>query len=313
MSKVSNVWIFSDVVTRLADIVGGARELGKKVSALIIGSDEDVALAYAYGVDEVYHLGTIDSSNIVENYTKTIASVITTDEKTLVLMPGTKRCKALASLLGVELNAGVVTEVSEIIIDNETIKCKHMVYGGLAIGEEAVKSNVVIAVTTGGAFVPVEANKSNRGEAKKVDFIKSENLIKCIERRAKETSSVDLNKAKYIVAIGRGVGKKEDIRIVEELCSVIGAELGCSRPIAEGEKWMEHERYIGISSVIAKPDIYFAIGISGQIQHMVGAKDSKIIIAINKDKNAPIFDYADYGIVGDLYTVVPAMVQALKG
>lgn len=312
MNKISNVWVFSDVATKLADVVGGAHELGDKVSALVIGSNEDVALAYAYGADEVYYLGTVDGQMIVENYVKTIASVISTNEKSLVLMPGTRRCKAIASLLGVELNAGVVTEVAGIVVEDAEIKCKRMVYGGLAIGEEAVKSNVTVAVMAGGVFATVEADSSKTGELKKVTFVESANNIKCIERRVKESSSVDLNKAKRIVAIGRGIAKKEDIKIAEELCSVMEAELGCSRPIAEGEKWMEHERYIGISSVMAKPEIYFAIGISGQIQHMVGAKDSQIIIAVNKDKNAPIFDYADFGIVGDLYTVVPAVVQALK-
>lgn len=311
MSKVSNVWVFSDVSSRLAEVVAGGLEIGEKVSALVIGSSEDVAAAFSYGATEVYHLGEADSSKIIENYNKTIASVIN-NEKSLVLMPGTKRCKALASLLAVELNAGLVTEVSGIEVADDAIRCKHMVYGGLAIGEEAVKSDVAIAVVAAGTFAEAVADASKTGEAKAVDFVETANTIKCIDRKAKEGSSVDLNKAKNIVAIGRGIAKQEDIKIAEDLCAVMNAELGCSRPIAESEKWMGHERYIGISSVMAKPEIYFAIGISGQIQHMVGAKDSQTIIAVNKDKNAPIFDYADYGIVGDLYTVIPAVVEALK-
>lgn len=91
----------------------------------------------------------------------------------------------------------------------------------------------------------------------------------------------------------------------------MGAELACSRPIAEGEHWMERERYIGVSGVMVKADVYLAAGISGQIQHMVGARDSRVIIAVNKDKNAPIFRFADYGIVGDLYKVLPALTKAL--
>jgi len=109
-----------------------------------------------------------------------------------------------------------------------------------------------------------------------------------------------------------GIAKEEDRAMARALCEALGAELGCSRPIAESEKWMEHERYIGISSVMPKPEIYISIGISGQIQHMVGVKDAGKIIVINKDKNAPIFDYADYGIVGDLYKVIPALVNTLK-
>ncbi len=312
MSKLSNVWVFCDTSARLPEVIAGGLELGERVSAFVIGSDE-VAKAYAFGATEVYCLGEYDSSKIVENYTKTIAQVIASSkEKSMVLLPGSKRCKALASLLGVELNAGVVTEVSNIEIEEAGVKCKHMAYGGLAVSEELIKTDVSIVVISSGVFEAKEADNSKTAEAKLVDFVESNNNIKCVDRFAKEGSSVDLNKAKRIVAIGRGIAKEEDIKIAEELCTVIEAELGCSRPIAEGEKWMEHERYIGISSVMAKPEIYFAIGISGQIQHMVGAKDSQIIVAVNKDKNAPIFDYADYGIVGDLYKVVPALVNALK-
>ncbi|EMQ3450968.1 FAD-binding protein, partial [Escherichia coli H23] len=91
----------------------------------------------------------------------------------------------------------------------------------------------------------------------------------------------------------------------------IGAELACSRPVAENEKWMEHERYVGISNLMLKPELYLAVGISGQIQHMVGANASQTIFAINKDKNAPIFQYADYGIVGDAVKILPALTAAL--
>ena len=312
MNKLSNVWVFSDASSRLAEVIAGGLELGEKVSAFVIGSDE-VTNAYALGATEVYCLGEYDSSKIVESYVKTIAKVIAMGEgKSLVLMPGTRRCKALASLLGVQLDAGVVTEVSNIEVNDDGVKCKHMAYGGLAISEELIKTNVSIVVVSGGVYEGSEADSSKTGEAKSIDFEETTSSIKCIDRRPKEGSSVDLNKAKRIVAIGRGIAKEEDIKIAEELCSAIEAELGCSRPIAEGEKWMEHERYIGISSVMAKPEIYFAVGISGQIQHMVGAKDSQVIVAVNKDKNAPIFDYADYGIVGDLYTIVPAVINALK-
>ncbi|OJR24902.1 nitrogen fixation protein FixB [Escherichia coli] len=113
------------------------------------------------------------------------------------------------------------------------------------------------------------------------------------------------------VSVGRGIGSKENIALAEQLCKAIGAELACSRPVAENEKWMEHERYVGISNLMLKPELYLAVGISGQIQHMVGANASQTIFAINKDKNAPIFQYADYGIVGDAVKILPALTAAL--
>ena len=122
---------------------------------------------------------------------------------------------------------------------------------------------------------------------------------------------MDLSKAKRVVGVGRGLAAQDDLKMVHELAAVLNAEVGCSRPIAEGENWMERERYIGVSGVLLKSDLYLTLGISGQIQHMVGANASQTIFAINKDKNAPIFQYADYGIVGDAVKILPALTAAL--
>nr|WP_321258839.1 FAD-binding protein [uncultured Pseudodesulfovibrio sp.] len=314
MSKISNIWVFSDTESRLPEAIAGGKQLGEKVSAFVIGSQDDASKAFSYGADAVYHLGEMDAACIVETYADTMAKVIEENDKpAMILLPGTKRCKALASLLGVKLNAGVVTEASEINTDDNGVQVKHMVYGGLALGDEKIASPISIVVFGGGVFQPTETDSSKTGETVTVDFVEPKASIKCIKREPKQGSSVDLNKAKRIVAIGRGIAKQEDMQMAESLCTSIEAELGCSRPIAESEKWMEHERYIGISGVMPKPELYMALGISGQVQHMVGANGSQVIVAVNKDKNAPIFEYADYGIVGDIYTIVPALVDAFKG
>ncbi|GAB6176188.1 electron transfer flavoprotein subunit alpha/FixB family protein [Desulfobaculum senezii] len=314
MSKLSNVWVFSDAASRLAEVIAGGAELGEKVSAFVLGSQDDVAKAFALGASAVYHLGDKDSARIVEDYADTMAKVIAEGETpAMVLLPATRRCKGLASKLGVKLDAGVLTEAADIEAGAEGVSGKHMVYGGLALGEEKVTSAVSIVVVASGVFAGGEADASKTGEAVSVDFVEPKCAVKCVERRAKEGSSVDLNRAKRVVGIGRGIAKQEDIAIAEQLCSAIEAELGCSRPIAEGEKWMEHERYIGISGVMPKPEVYLALGISGQIQHMVGANGAQTIVAVNKDKNAPIFQFADYGIVGDIYKVMPALTEAFKG
>lgn len=122
---------------------------------------------------------------------------------------------------------------------------------------------------------------------------------------------MELDKARLVVSVGRGIGSQENIAIAKTLADAIGAEIACSRPVAENEKWMEHERYVGISNLMLKPELYLAVGISGQIQHMVGANGAQTIVAINKDKNAPIFQFADYGIVGDLFKILPALTQQL--
>ena len=136
--------------------------------------------------------------------------------------------------------------------------------------------------------------------------------ITLVERKPRQVESVNLAAARRVVSVGRGLEKQEDLALIEELARALEAEVGCTRPIAEGVNWMARERYIGVSGAMLKPDLFVAVGVSGQVQHMVGATGAKTIVAINKDKNAPVFKQADYGIVGDLYEVVPQLVESLK-
>lgn len=312
MSKLSSVWVFSDVASRLPEVIAAGVQLGEKVSAFVLGSEDEISKAYSLGASHVYYLGEKESSKIVEDYAATIAQIISNgDSQTLMLLGATKRGKALAAKLGVQLNAGVINDASEVTVA-DGVTAKHMVYGGLAIGEEKITSSIAIVTLGNGVFEAAEVDTSKTGEAISVAFVEPKAAIRCIERRAKQGESVDLGKAKRVIAIGSGIGKQENLQMAAELGEALGAELGCSRPIAETEKWMERERYIGVSGVMLKPEIYLALGISGQIQHMVGALGSQTILAVNKDKNAPIFQYVDYGIVGDLNKVVPALINAFK-
>lgn len=134
---------------------------------------------------------------------------------------------------------------------------------------------------------------------------------KLLERIEAGRGKVDLTKAEVIVAVGRGIKKQENMAIIEELAEVLGAEIGASRPVVDSE-WLGRERQIGSSGQNVSPKLYFAIGISGAIQHVVGMKGASCIVAINSDRNSPIFNVANYGIVGDLFELVPALTKRLK-
>jgi electron transfer flavoprotein alpha subunit len=121
---------------------------------------------------------------------------------------------------------------------------------------------------------------------------------------------VRIEDAQYIVSGGRGIEKKDDIALLEDLAKVLNGQVGCSRPLVEDRKWFTD--WIGLSGHKVKPKLYVAVGVSGVIQHVAGIRDSKVIVAINKDPEAPIFEVADYGVVGNLYEVVPALKDALK-
>jgi electron transfer flavoprotein alpha subunit len=135
--------------------------------------------------------------------------------------------------------------------------------------------------------------------------------VKVLKTTKKEKGNIDLRKAKTIVAVGRGIKKKEDVAMIEGLAASLGAAVGCSRPISSDLGWLPEECHIGLTGVSVRPDFYLAIGISGQLQHVAGIKDSKVIASINSDKDAPIFQASDYGIVGDLYQVIPALQKLL--
>ncbi len=135
--------------------------------------------------------------------------------------------------------------------------------------------------------------------------------VTLVDRRAKEGTVVNLDVAPRIVGLGRGFGKREDLALGEQLAGALEAVVGCTKSLADFE-WFGEDRIVGLSGAKTAPDLYLGIGVSGQIQHTVGVAGAKLIAAVNKDKEAPIFALADYGIVGDLYEVVPALTERLK-
>ena len=312
MSKLPNVFVVSAKAGRLADLVPGAAALGEKVSVIFVGDKSEAGDVFGLGANTLFTLSKQDGV-IFEDYALSIAQLVKdAGGKSLVLLPTDRRGKAMAAKLGVALNAAVINEVTA--FDTASgVAARHLVYGGLAVGDEASATDITIATIGSGVFEAQAPLAGKSGETKEAAFIAPPHKITLLETKSKAGSSVDLGKAKRVVGVGRGFAKQEDIALARELAAAIEAEIGCSRPIAEGEQWMERERYVGVSGQTLKTDIYFTLGISGQIQHMVGANDSKTIIAVNKDKNAPIFKFADYGIVGDLYKVIPAVAKALKG
>lgn len=312
MSKLPTVFVVSAKADRLADLVSGAAAFGETVTVVFVGDASEAGDVFGLGANTLCTIARQDGV-IFEDYAPSIARVIQdAGGKALVLLPSDRRGKAMAAKLGVVLKAAVINEVSAFDLGGG-VAARHLVYGGLAVGDETSATDVTIATIGSGVFEPQAPSGGKSGEQKQADFIAPAHPITLLETKPKAGSSVDLGKAKRVVGVGRGFSQQADISLAQDLAAAIDAELGCSRPIAEGEHWMERERYVGVSGQTLKTDLYLTLGISGQIQHMVGAADSKVIIAVNKDKNAPIFKYADYGIVGDLYKVVPAVTKALKG
>ncbi|HHR6079957.1 TPA: FAD-binding protein [Providencia alcalifaciens] len=317
MSKLSTVWVLSDMTSRLPELIGGALTLGEHVNVIAL-DDAQTAQAFQLGANQVIQLSGKPDDRIIEDYADTVVDVIKQHgDAGLLLLPNTRRGKLLAARLGARLQAAVSNDAATVVIEDNKPVIKHMVYGGLAFGSETLSSSFSIATVATGTFDAASSNASLNGTAQVAQWIEpklSINSKQSVVRTSvqqKAGNSVELDKARLVVSVGRGIGSQENIAIAKALADSIGAEIACSRPVAENEKWMEHERYVGISNLMIKPELYLAVGISGQIQHMVGANGAQTIVAINKDKNAPIFQFADYGIVGDLFKILPALTQQL--
>jgi electron transfer flavoprotein alpha subunit len=151
----------------------------------------------------------------------------------------------------------------------------------------------------------------SKGSVTLVDAAAPPSGVKLRSRSPKTEQSVDLTAASVVIGVGRGIGSEENVGVAAGVAKALGAELACSRPIAEGVGWLPKSRYLGVSGAVIQPQVYVALGISGQVQHMVGVNGSTTIVAINKDKNAPIFAHCDLGLVADLGTVLPTLADQL--
>lgn len=310
MAKLASVWIYSDDGD-IGELSTAGHELAESVVAVIIGDREQAEKAVAGGADEVYLIQS-EKGRISEDYVPTIKDLISQKKPNVILMAASKRGRLIAGRLAAAFKTSVLTDACKLWVEDGKVLCERMVYGGTAVRVEKSEASLSIVLISKGMFNAFLPDESRQGSITEVEFVPPGNSIRFVERHPKVGESVNLAASKKVVGIGRGLAKKEDLQLIQELAGLLGAEIGCTRPISEGQNWMGRERYIGVSGVMLKPDFYMAIGISGQIQHMVGVNSARMIIAINKDKNAPVFKQADYGIVGDLYTIVPKIIERLK-
>lgn len=313
------VLVYSDDKNLTIEILSKATEIAKetkkKTTAVIIGkTDDKLAEEYiSYGADNVYAAETDQTDFKAEEYADILSKIIDETKTETILIGSNKNGKELSARLGGLLNAGCVVDSNNIYMKNNKLCAERVVYSGNAIAIEQFNTKPAIITVPSKAFDPLKQDTSRKGDIKnkKIDYEKSHSKITNIKEM--QTGGVNVEDAEIIVSCGRGLKNKDDIKIFDELATVLkGKTVGCSRPIAADLKWLPEDHWIGLSGHKVKPKLYIAAGISGQIQHIAGMRDSGVIVAINKDKDALIFKSADYGIVGDLYEVIPKLTEAVK-
>jgi len=290
-----------------------AKELHKKVIAVTIGHDEHATEYLEHGADLVVVVETSQHQFKAEEYTSILEHIIKEHSTEIVLIGSNKNGKELAARLAGKLDAGCIMDCTKVYIHEKKLTTERIVYSGNAIAVEQFTSPPQIVTIPSKVFDPLPKNPHHKGEIIKKKIDSEHSPSKILKVQEMKSEGVNVEDAVIIVSCGRGFKKKEDIRLVSELADVLkGRTVGCSRPIAADLKWLSEDHWIGLSGHKVKPKLYVACGISGQIQHIAGMRDSGVIVAINKDPEALIFKSADYGIVGDLYEVLPKLTSAIK-
>lgn len=294
-----NILAFSEDGKGLAGLTGKLKEYGEVHGVTLEGEE---SFCKGKGAKEITIL---KGKAMADNVFKAIKS-LNPEKFDRIFINSTPLGRDIAGMLASDLNSVAVTEVIEFSMEGNSIKTKRFFYGGKTIMEE--QSTAKIVTVQPGVFESPE----DSGESK-VEYTDLESSsVKILEVNEKAKSSTDIEQANILVSVGRGIGKKEAVEQIMPLVEAVHGELSGSRPVCLDYKWLSEERQVGLSGKKVKPKVYIALGISGQIQHIAGMRGSKIVVAVNKDKDAPIFQECDYGIVGDLFQVVPKLTAAIK-
>jgi len=291
-------------------------ELGQPVSAAVIGSDVS-ALGGELAAKRLERVYAVEHELLKDytpdGYTAALGQLIAAAKPRLVLFPHTYQVRDFAPKLATSRERVMVSDVvSHRVEGGELVLVRQLFQGKMNVDVHFQGDPPYFASVQAGAY---RADKVAAGSAAMEKFA-PELSASAIRTKPQELfresqRAVDLTAAEIIVSVGRGIKEAENIPVVQKLAEVLGAELAASRPICDNG-WLPMERQVGSSGQTVSPKLYLAVGISGAIQHLVGMKGAKTIVAINKDPEAPIFEVADYGIVGDLFQVVPALVEEIQ-
>lgn len=269
--------------------------------------------AAGYAVSKVFALDSPALGDYTpEAYTAALEQLIRSANPKFIVFPHTYQVRDFAPKLATRFERSLISDVVDVRTDGGGVTYVRQLFQGKLNADVRASSDPQFVSVQAGAFRAAEPTNANAPIEKVALNIDASQIRSKPEAPFREAQrSVDLGAADLIVSVGRGIKEKDNLPIVEALAQALGAELAASRPICDNG-WLPMERQVGSSGQTVSPKVYFAIGISGAIQHLVGMKGSKTVVAINKDENAPIFETADYGVVGDLFEIVPALVEEIK-
>jgi electron transfer flavoprotein alpha subunit len=320
-----------DVQPASWEALGLAKSLGT-AHAVIFGSGVEaiVKSAFEHGAEEVFIADDPALADFRgEPYASTLTALVSSQSPDLVLFPTTARTRELAAMAAVDLNTGVLADITGLEAQSDQLVATRPIYEGKLLEKAVCTGKPVLATIRGRAFPKPEPDGSKSGTATNVE-VKAEALTEVAGYSSSE-SAVNLGDAGVIVSGGRGVSNNPSLQppagmdekqaelwraqqgfaLITELANVLGGAVGASRAAVDAG-YIPYSHQVGQTGKVVTPDLYIACGISGAIQHLVGMRNAKVVVAINKDADAPIFKQARYGVVGDLFQIVPALTEAFR-
>ncbi len=300
------------------ELLGKARELagqsGGHVVAVLMGSGIQDQAGSLGASDKVLYMDHAALENFnPESYARALSHILEQNQPRLTLIPNTSMGMDLATAVSVKNNLPLVAYATDVQIDNGQVVATSQLYGGKINVESVLEGDSAVVSVLAGSF-SADAGKQDGSPA--VETVAAPDGLDQARVRFKnliqpEGGDVDITQQEILVSVGRGIQSEDNLPMVEELAEALGGALASSRPIVDN-KWLPKTRQVGKSGLKVKPKLYFAVGISGAPEHIEGMKDSELIIAINTDPEAPIFEVAHYGVTEDLFDVVPVLTEKLK-
>jgi electron transfer flavoprotein alpha subunit len=295
-----------EVLTRCREI---ADRDGLAVAAVIADSSADalVDTARSFGADRIYSVtAPAFSSHLNEPLIELLKQIFMAEAGHVLAMAGTESAKDIIGSLAVRCGASALPDVSSFDIDGSTVEAIRPVMAAKALAKVRTSAERVLVSIRSGSYTAKE--KAGQGTVVPFSFDYDESRARLSLREVVESAAgaVDLSEATVVVSAGRGIKDDEGLKLVEELAAITGGAIGATRAVVENGLYPATAQ-IGQTGKVVSPDLYFAVGISGAIQHVAGMSNSRVIVAINKDPDAPIFEHATYGVVGDLYKILPLL------
>lgn len=328
LNDYNGVWVIGEqregkINPVTIELIGEGRkladQLGKELAVVIAGYEveKEVKELLHYSVDKVYYINDpLLKDFTTDGYAISIANLIERKKPEVVLVGATSIGRDIAPRIAGKVGTGLTADCTKLEIDstdNKLLQTRPAFGGNLMATIVCPKNRPQMSTVRPGVMAKAVRNESETGILEVVTPELTEKMIRTrlVEILPQEKKSVNLTDARIIVSGGRGLKRAEGFELIKELADKLGAEIGDSRAAVDSG-WIEHSHQVGQTGTTVRPELYIACGISGAIQHLAGMSDSKYIVAINKDAKAPIFSICDYGIVGDLYEIIPEMIESLN-